>query len=60
MTDRAAETIAVITGTKFDRRARISGVPASDLDVVVTDNVRHPAAARLAQANVRIVEAGAV
>src|SRR5262245_39803602 len=58
MADRAAETIALITGTKFDRRARISGVPASDLDIVVTDNVRHPAAARLAQADVRVVAAG--
>ena len=57
MTDRATESVAVITSAKFDRRARISGVPASDLDVVVTDNVHHATAAKLAQANMRVIEA---
>lgn len=57
MTVRASESIAIVTGSKFERRARISGVAPASLTAIVTDNVRHATAVRLAQSNIRIIEA---
>jgi DeoR/GlpR family transcriptional regulator of sugar metabolism len=57
MTARAAESIALVTGSKFERRARISGVAPGDLAAIVTDNPHHPTPAKLAQSNIRIIEA---
>ncbi|HWA44623.1 MAG TPA: DeoR/GlpR family DNA-binding transcription regulator [Hypericibacter adhaerens] len=59
MTERASETIAIVTASKFERRARIAGVPAPRLSALVTDNPRHPTAVRLAQSKIRVVEAKA-
>lgn len=59
MTDRASESIAIVTAAKFDRQARISGVAPARLSAVVTENPRHPTAVRLAQSNIRIIEANA-
>lgn len=57
MTDRAAESIALVTSSKFERRARISGVAPDELDAIVTDNPRHATPAKLAQSNIRIIQA---
>lgn len=59
MTDRASESIAIVTGAKFERRARIAGVAPSRLSAIITENPRHSTALRLAQSNIRIVEAKA-
>jgi DeoR/GlpR family transcriptional regulator of sugar metabolism len=59
MTDRASESIAIVTSAKFERRARISGVPPSRLSAIITENARHPTAVRLAQSKIRVVEAKA-
>jgi DeoR/GlpR family transcriptional regulator of sugar metabolism len=56
MTDRASETIAVVTATKFERRARISGVPFSRLSAVITEDPSHPTALKLTQSKIRVVE----
>jgi DeoR family transcriptional regulator of aga operon len=57
MTDRASEAIGVVTASKFERRARIAGVPAGRLSKLITDNPKHATAVRLAQANIRVIEA---
>src|SRR5262245_53437959 len=59
MTDRASESIAVVTAAKFERQARISGVSPARLSAIVTDNARHATAVRLAQSNIRVIEAKA-
>lgn len=56
MTERASETIAIVTGSKFERRARIAGVAPSRLSTFITNNPRHPTAVRLAQSKIRVVE----
>jgi DeoR family glycerol-3-phosphate regulon repressor len=57
MTERASESIAIVTASKFERRARIAGVAPSRLSMIITDNPRHATALRLAQSKIRVVEA---
>jgi DeoR/GlpR family transcriptional regulator of sugar metabolism len=57
MTDRASESVAIVTGSKFERRARIAGVAPPRLSTIVTDNPRHATALRLAESNICVVEA---
>lgn len=60
MSERALESIALVTGSKFERRARISGVIPTDLTAIVTDTPHHPTPAKLAQANIRVIDAMSV
>lgn len=57
MTVKAKRTIALVHSAKFDWRARISSVPLSDIDVLVTEEMRPDLAAELRQANVDVIVA---
>ena len=58
MTAKAKRTLAMVHGAKFSWRARISSVPLSRIDVLVTERMRPDLGAELAQAGVEVVETG--
>jgi DeoR/GlpR family transcriptional regulator of sugar metabolism len=55
MTSKAKRTLGLIHSAKFDWRARISSVPTSDIDVLVTEALRPETESELRNANVKIV-----
>ncbi|MCI0366612.1 MAG: DeoR/GlpR family DNA-binding transcription regulator [Phycisphaerales bacterium] len=55
MSMRAKRTVAVLHSAKFSLRARISSVPISKIDVLVTDNLSASMATELARANVQVI-----
>lgn len=55
MAMRAKRTIAILHSAKFSLRARISSVPISRIDVLVTDTLPSSMAAELARANVQVM-----
>jgi len=55
MTMKAKRTVGLVHSAKFDWRARISSVPLSDIDVLVTEEMRPDVAAELRQSNVEVV-----
>jgi len=57
MTAKAKRTVALVHSAKFDWRARISSVPVTDIDVLVTGDMRPDLERELRQANVEIVAA---
>lgn len=54
---KAKRTVSLVHSAKFDWRARISSVPLSDIDVLVTGDLRPDLESKLRQANVEIVVA---
>lgn len=57
MAARARRCIAMLTSTKFARNARMSGVPTSDIDMIVTDNVPGSIKTALDGMGIEVVEA---
>ncbi len=57
MTAKAKRTVSLVHSAKFDWRARISSVPLSDIDVLVTGDLRPDLDSEFRQANVEIVVA---
>jgi DeoR/GlpR family transcriptional regulator of sugar metabolism len=58
MTAKAKRTLGLIHSAKFYWRARISSVPLTAIDMLVTDRLRSDLGAELAQADVEVVETG--
>lgn len=58
MTLKAPRTVALVHSAKFEWRARISSVPLTAIDMLVTEGLRPDLGAELAQASVEVVEAG--
>ena len=58
MTAKAKRTLGLIHSAKFYWRARISSVPLSAIDMLVTERLRSDLGAELAQADVEVIETG--
>lgn len=59
MAARARHCVAMVTGRKFGWNARMSGIPAADIDVLVTDALPAGSARDLDAAGVSVIEAKA-
>ncbi len=57
MTAKAKRTLGLVHSAKFDWRARISSVPLSAINTLVTERLRPDLGAELAEADVEVVEA---
>lgn len=58
MSKKAARTVGLVHSTKFDWRARITGVPLSSIDVLVTENLQADEGSKLSEANIKVIHAG--
>lgn len=57
MASRAQRCIAMLTGSKFGKNARMSGVPTSEIDLIVADSVPSTIKGALDGAGIDVVEA---
>jgi DeoR/GlpR family transcriptional regulator of sugar metabolism len=57
MVARARHCVAMVTGRKFGWNARMAGIPAADIDVLVTDALPAGQGADLKAAGVSVIEA---
>ncbi len=55
MTLKAKRSIALVHHAKFDWQARITGVPLSSLDVLVTENLHPDLVSKLTNANIEVI-----
>lgn len=58
MTSKAKCTVGLVHSAKFNWRARITGVALSSIDVLVTEKIQPELDAELANANVKVINAG--